>query len=73
MTGAEYRVASLVSDLTVDALLERGETVNLCNIIAAQRGWNPLEIGETMTVGFCDGTEYTITRNHDRKAATDGK
>jgi hypothetical protein len=36
--------------------------VNLVDIIARQRGWCPLVVGEKMTVHF-DGKEYEIRRN----------
>jgi len=38
---------------------------NFIRYIAAHNGWNPLAVGESMTVGF-DGEEYTITRNKNR-------
>lgn len=39
---------------------------NLCDQIAEDRGWKPLDVGATMTVGFGDGKEFAITRNADR-------
>lgn len=35
--------------------------VNLCDVIAASRGWKPLEVGEDMTVHY-GGKRYKITR-----------
>ena len=34
---------------------------NFCDLIAATRGWNPLERGEKMTIHY-DGKEYVIRR-----------
>lgn len=53
----------------IDALLRRCLSVwkdgelypNLPDVIAAQRGWHPLQPGEKMTVHF-DGQEYEVLR-----------
>ncbi len=56
------RIRSAITDAGCD-----GVEANLCDMVAADRGWNPLEIGNSMTISFCDGKEYTITRNADRQ------
>lgn len=38
---------------------------NWFRVIAALRGWHPIEIGQTMTVGV-NGEEYEITRKQNR-------
>ncbi len=64
MNKDEMKVFEFVADLF---LANPSGAIDLCNVIAADHGWLPLEIGETMTVGFGDGKEYTITRNKDRR------
>ena len=62
----EQEVSRLLGDYWLDHHFKKVPPINLCNIIASHRGWLPLEIGKKMTVGFCDGTEYTIIRNKNR-------
>lgn len=72
LNSTEMEAKELLFKLTVSAMLGEIPPLNLVRIIAANCGWNPLVIGESMTVGFGDGEEYTITRNADRFSKREG-
>lgn len=66
LNSTEMKANELLFKLTISAMLGEIPPLNPVRIIAANCGWNPLVVGESMTVGFGDGEEYTITRNADR-------
>ena len=60
MNEYEREAYNLLHPLFARSILN-GETVDMCNLIAARCGWKPLFRGEKMTVHY-GGKEYEITR-----------